>query len=495
MKNPQTLMVQGTTSDAGKSVLVAAIGRILARKGLKPAPFKPQNMALNGAVTKEGGEIGRAQAVQARACFLEPSILMNPVLLKPSSDTGAEVIVHGKVIGHLNAINYHEKKTSLLPEVIQSFETLQQSHPIIIVEGAGSPAEINLRDRDIANMGFAEAVDCPVIIIADIDRGGVFAHLLGTYELLSKSEQQRIKGFVINRFRGDISLLEPGLKWLEERCNVPVLGVIPYIHDLYIEAEDAIDHKQLALHEEHIKVVVIGYPHAGNHTDMDPLRMHPNVSLEWLRDTKQFNGADMIILPGSTSVRDDLQWLKDNGWQEVLDKHLRYGGKLLAICGGFQVVGKTVADPYGLEGDAGISDALGYLAIDTVLEKERISRNVLGELCDSPAVIQGYEIHSGISHGTALARPFCKIHDVEKPDTPFYDGAISDDRQVIGTYVHGLFVHPETVDYFLQWVGLTPEKSFDYAAFTEQEIERLADVVEEAIPFVTWQKLLQLETD
>lgn len=492
MKSPQALMVQGATSDAGKSILVTAICRILARRGLKVAPFKPQNMALNSAVAVEGGEIGRAQAVQAEAAFLQPSIVMNPVLLKPNSDVGSQVIVHGKPIGNMQAKDYHEHKPRLLNEVMRSFNQLKQQFQAVIIEGAGSPAEINLRERDIANMGFAEAADCPVIIIADIDRGGVFAHLVGTYELLSDSEKARVKGFVINRFRGDITLLESGLHWLEQRCGVPVLGVIPYIQDLYIEAEDAIDRRSLHTAKSSLNIVAVAMPRAGNHTDMDALRLHPQVNFEWLKDVKQLQQADVIILPGSKHVRADLQWLKDTGWQQAIDKHLRYGGKLIGICGGFQMLGRQVEDPYGIESEAGVSKALAYLDFSTYLGKEKITRDISGVHIASGKTVTGYEVHHGISQGAALEQPVFTIADINNSNKQYGDGALSDDGQVLGTYIHGVFNEPALLAELLQWAGLEQAQAFDYQAFREQQFDYLADVVEQAIPLAQWLKLLSL---
>ena len=493
MKNPQTLMVQGTTSDAGKSILVTAICRILAREGVSVAPFKSQNMALNSMVTADGGEIGRAQAVQAAACFLEPSVLMNPVLLKPNSNTGAQVIVHGRAVGNMQAGDYFGKKTTLLPEVIWAYEQLRGKHSVVIVEGAGSPAEINLRERDIANMGFAETADCPVIIVADIDRGGVFAHLVGTFDLLSDSEKSRIKGFVINRFRGDVSLLQSGIDWLEKRCNVPILGVIPYIMDLHIEAEDAINSRQLSHSDNTLKVVVPVYPRTSNHTDFDVLRLHPGVNLEFIRDAGQFAGADLIILPGSKSVRDDLQWLKDSGWQKILQRHLRYGGKLLGVCGGFQMLGDVVHDPLAVESQAGSSEGLGFLAIQTTLGNEKILRNVSGEITVNKAPITGYEIHAGLSEGAALEKPFAMLSANNAPDNIYPDGAISEDGQVMGSYVHGLFDQPEALNFLLAWAGLESQAEFDYQIFREEQINRLADEVEAVIPFASWCELLGVD--
>ncbi|MEI7614554.1 MAG: cobyric acid synthase, partial [Betaproteobacteria bacterium] len=292
-----SLMVQGCTSDAGKTILVAALCRVMARRGLHVAPFKPQNMALNSAVTIDGGEIGRAQALQALAAGVPAHIDFNPILLKPSSDKRAQVIIHGKAMNDLNARDYHEYKPRAMKAVLESWERLCAAYDCVIVEGAGSPAEINLRARDIANMGFAEVADCPVILVADIDRGGVFAHFVGTLELLSPSEQARVKGFVVNRFRGDMSLLEPGLRWLEERTGKPVLGVIPYLHGLYLDAEDALPRGKEAKADAKLKVIAPAYPRISNHNDLDPMRFHPDVDFTFVGPNETPPPCDLIVLP------------------------------------------------------------------------------------------------------------------------------------------------------------------------------------------------------
>jgi len=497
--SPQTLMVQGTTSDAGKSILVTAICRIIARHGMAVAPFKPQNMALNSAVTVDGGEIGRAQAVQAEACFLAPSVAMNPVLLKPNSDTGSQVIVNGKAVGNMSATQYHAYKPELLQTVLAAHAGLAKTVSVVIVEGAGSPAEINLREHDIANMGFAEAVDCPVIIVADIDRGGVFAHLYGTYALLSESEQQRVKGFVINRFRGDPALLASGLSWLKEKTSVPVLAVIPYIHNLHIEAEDSISQNQLEQGIEQanntIKVVVPMYPRASNHTDFDVLRMHPQIDCQFVKDSSEFSGADLIILPGSKSVRGDLQWLKDSGWQRIIQRHLRFGGKVLGICGGFQMLGDSIDDPAAIESAAGCSDGLALLAMQTTLSDNKILRNVSGVCLDTRAVVKGYEIHAGLSQGDDLARPLFSVQANEGEKTRWLDGAKNADDSVRGSYIHGLFDQPDMLQSLLQWAGLDQVEAFDYPAHREQQIDRLADHVEAVMPLAMLNKLLNIQQD
>jgi adenosylcobyric acid synthase len=467
-----TLMIQGTTSDAGKSTLVTALCRWLKRQGVSVVPFKPQNMALNSAVTADGGEIGRAQAVQAQAAGLAPHTDMNPVLLKPNSDIGAQVIIHGRALTSMDAVAYHDYKKVAMQAVLQSHQRLSAAYPVVMVEGAGSPAEINLRAGDIANMGFAEAVDCPVILIADIDKGGVFAHLIGTLALLSESEQARVKGFVINRFRGDIALLQPGLDWLEQRTGKPVLGVLPYLMDFHLEAEDAIDVRQTAKTSETLKVVVPVLPRISNHTDFDPLRLHPQVELTFVGPGQAIPPADLIILPGSKSVRADLAFLREQGWEAALHKHLRYGGKLLGICGGLQMLGERIDDPCGLEGAAGSSQGLGLLAFATVLEAEKQLRNVRGQLCLENAAVSGYEIHAGVSTGPALESATVQLDDGR------CDGAQSADGQVLGTYLHGLFESTEACAALLRWAGLREVQQVDYHALRERDIERLADMVE-----------------
>lgn len=467
-----TLMVQGTTSDAGKSTLVTALCRWLKRQGVAVVPFKPQNMALNSAVTADGGEIGRAQAVQAQAAGLAPHTDMNPVLLKPNSDIGAQVIIHGRAISSMDAAAYHDYKRVAMDAVLASHGRLSEAYPVVMVEGAGSPAEINLRAGDIANMGFAEAVDCPVILIADIDKGGVFAHLVGTLALLSESEQARIQGFVINRFRGDIALLQPGLDWLEQRTGKPVLGVLPYLMDFHLEAEDAIDVRQAAKTAEALRVVVPVLPRISNHTDFDPLRLHPQVELTFVGPGQAMPPADLIILPGSKSVRADLAFLREQGWEAAIHRHLRYGGKLLGICGGLQMLGTRIDDPLGLEGAAGSSQGLGLLDFCTVLEPEKQLRNVRGRLCLEGAPVSGYEIHAGVSRGAALASAAVQLDDGRG------DGALSADGQVLGTYLHGLFESGPACSALLRWAGLREVQQVDYHALRERDIERLADMVE-----------------
>ncbi len=470
----KTLMVQGTTSDAGKSTLVAALCRVLYRRGMRVAPFKPQNMALNSAVTIDGGEIGRAQAVQAQACGLAPHTDFNPVLLKPNSDTGCQVIIHGKVVCNLEAVGYHAYKPTAMRAVLESYQRLQSQYDCVIVEGAGSPAEINLRDRDIANMGFAEAVDCPVILIADIDRGGVFAHIVGTMALLSESERARVVGFVINRFRGDIALLQPGLDWLTQETGKPVLGVLPYLHGLHIEAEDSVPVSQQLVggNSGRLKVVVPVLPHISNHTDFDALRLHPQVDFQFVKINEEIPPADLMILPGSKNVRGDLDFLRANGWEQALTRHLRYGGKVLGVCGGFQMLGRHIHDPYAIEGDAGSSTGLGWLDMETTLEQTKQLKQISGHLAFADAQVAGYEIHMGVTTGAALNTPALYLES--RPE-----GAMSPDKQIAGTYLHGLFDHKEACAAWLAWAGLQTEQHFDYEQLKNDELDRLADCVEQ----------------
>ncbi|WP_084573389.1 cobyric acid synthase [Alcanivorax jadensis] len=464
-------MVQGCTSDAGKSTVVAALCRWFAQRGYSVAPFKPQNMALNSAVTVDGGEIGRSTALQALACGIEPHSDMNPVLLKPQTDMGAQVILRGQVLGNMQALDYHAYKDTAREAVLAAWTDLSNRYEVIIAEGAGSPAEINLRENDIANMGFAEMVDCPVILVADIDRGGVFAHLTGTLALLSDTEQQRTLGFVINRFRGDLSLLQGGLNWLEERTGKPVFGVLPYLHGLTLDAEDAVaeqgDHDSGSL-----KVVVPLLPRMSNHNDFDPLRLHPQVDLRFVKMGDTWPAADLVILPGSKATRADLAFLREQGWDSQIEKHLRYGGKLLGICGGFQMLGDRVDDPDGLESNAGSSTGLGWLAMTTRLIAGKQLRNVQGVFLPADTAIHGYEIHSGVSEGSALLRPMLQLGERN-------EGAISDDGQVMGCYLHGLFDRAEACNGILQWAGLRGERAVDYDDHRQKDLDRLADLIEE----------------
>ena len=488
-----TLMVQGTTSDAGKSLLVTALGRALARRGIAVAPFKSQNMALNSAVTPEGGEMGRAQAVQAAACRVVPHTDMNPVLLKPCSDRGVQVILDGRPLSMSDAAAYHRLKPTLLERVVAAHGRLARRHRVVLVEGAGSPAEINLRQGDIANMGFAEAVDCPVILVADIDRGGVFAHLVGTLALLSPTERARVAGFVINRFRGDKALLDPGLDWLQRETGKPVLGVLPYLQGLYLEAEDALPgtlpHAPRGGQGEGepLQVVVPALPRISNHTDLDPLRLHPRVRVTFAAPGRPLPPADLIVLPGSKAVRADLDWLRQQGFDRAILRHLRYGGRVMGICGGFQMLGQWVHDPDGVEGAPGSTPGLGLLEVETTLAPGKQLRQVRGQLADG-ARVEGYEIHAGVTRGPGLQRPAVTLEG-QGPD-----GAVSEDGAILGTYVHGVFDRAGAARSLLVWAGLGDAAGGrDLERDREDGFEQLADAVEAHLDMARILALLGLQ--
>ena len=471
------LMVQGTTSDAGKSTLVAGLCRILARNNIHVAPFKPQNMALNSAVVS-GGEIGRAQWLQALAAKTKPTVDMNPVLIKPASDIGAQIIVHGKALSAMDAAEYHSYKPRALEYVVQSYDRLASEFEAIIVEGAGSPAEINLRKGDIANMGFAEHVDCPVILVADIDKGGVFAHIVGTLALLSESEQNRVLGFVINKFRGDISLLEGGLDWLEEKTGKPVFGVMPMIQNLKLDAEDAIETTQThANSETRLNICVPAIPRISNHTDFDALRYHPNVNFQFVGPHETPPSCDLVILPGSKSVIADMDWLKKQGWSEYLHRHLRYGGKILGICGGMQMLGQSIHDPSLIEGNEVTCDGFRFLPIQTSMNKDKTLKQRSGTLCldGKKVAVYGYEIHHGSTISDEAIAYLNVLENGEK------EGFVSRDNNIAGSYLHGIFDTKEACNAILSWAGLSDNTSVDLAELRELSLEKLANAIEQHI--------------
>jgi adenosylcobyric acid synthase len=399
---------------------------------------------------------------------------MNPVLLKPSSDTDAQVIVAGRPFADLSAHRYQDLKPRLLSEVLAAFQRLHGKFDAVIVEGAGSPAEVNLRANDIANMGFAEAVDSPVILVADIDRGGALAHVVGTLACLSESERARVEGIVINRFRGDLAVLEPGLDWLQRESGKPVLGVLPFINGLFLDAEDALPDPKPKTGTDHVfRIAVPVCPRISNHTDFDALRLHPGVEVMLVGPGETLPAADLVIVPGSKNVRADLEFLKAQGWAEALLRHVRYGGRVIGICGGMQMLGTRIDDPHGVEGPAGSSDALGFLDLHTVLQRQKQLRNVSGHLILGPA-FSGYEIHMGTSQGKALERPAAIIEGRA-------EGAMSADGRILATYVHGLFDAPAACAALLEWAGMKGARGVDLAALREASLERLADCVEEKL--------------
>ncbi len=476
------LMIQGTCSNAGKSTLVAGLARALVRRGLKVAPFKPQNMSNNAAVAVDGGEIGRAQATQARAARLPPSVHMNPVLLKPQSDIGAQLIVQGQRHGMLGADNFLGKKPALLPFVLDSFARLAGDADIVLVEGAGSPAEINLRQGDIANMGFAEAADVPVVIAGDIDRGGVIASLAGTHLVLSDQERARVHGFLINKFRGDAALFKDGLNAITELTGWPSLGVVPWLPDVAaLPAEDAVDLECAAPSAATKLIAVPLLSRIANFDDLDPLAQEPGVRLLFVRPGEVIPAeADLVILPGSKSTIADLAFLRAQGWDVDIRAHHRRGGHLLGICGGYQLLGRTIADPAGIDGPAGSVEGLGLLAIDTVMSGDKSTVQVRGTHIGSGAPIEGYEIHIGRSDGPDCARPLLDLHGR-------CDGAISADGRVQGSYVHGLFSSDAFRRAFLAQFGIT--SSLAYEERVDAALDALADHLEQHVDIT---RLLQI---
>jgi adenosylcobyric acid synthase len=465
------LMIQATGSNAGKSTLVAGLARALVRRGLKVAPFKPQNMSNNAAVAIEGGEIGRAQAVQARAARMAPSVHMNPVLLKPETDSGAQIIVQGKRWGTLRAKNYMEKKAALLPAVLDSFAQLARNADIVLVEGAGSPAEINLRAGDIANMGFAAAANVPVVLAGDIDRGGVIASLAGTHLVLEPDERARIRGFIINKFRGDISLFDQGLATVTRLTGWPSLGVVPWLPQAaWLPAEDAVDLDRANPSASTRVIAVPVLARIANFDDLDPLGMEPGVKLVFVRPGEPIPGnADVVILPGSKSTIGDLAFLRGQGWDIDIKAHVRRGGHVLGLCGGYQMLGQTIADPEGIEGPVATAEGLGLLEISTVMSADKSTRLVSGVHAATGVAIEGYEIHLGRSEGRDCARPVVTIDG--RPD-----GAGTADGRVQGTYVHGLFTGDAFRKAWLANLGIA--SSIAYASRIEIALDALADHLE-----------------
>ncbi|MTI46041.1 cobyric acid synthase [Roseibium hamelinense] len=458
MVRKPALMVQGTGSNVGKSVIVAGLCRLLANRGLSVRPFKPQNMSNNAAVTADSGEIGRAQALQALGCRVPLSVHMNPVLLKPETDTGAQIIVQGKRFGAMRAREYGKQKAQLLPKVLESFSKLESDADIILVEGAGSPAEINLRAGDIANMGFAEAADLPVILCGDIDRGGVIASVVGTHAVLEPAEQDRIKAFFINRFRGDVSLFDDGMREIEQRTGWSGLGVVPWFADASkLPAEDALD---LARGQGTgaVKIVVPVISRIANFDDLDPLRMEPDVTLELIGPGTPLPGdADLVLLPGSKSTVGDLAFFRKQGWDIDLAAHHRRGGHILGVCGGYQMLGKTISDPQGIEGAPGQVDGLGFLNVDTVLTPDKSLVEASGIHVATGASVSGYEIHIGRTDGPDCGVPMMRLNDISahRPD-----GAVSSDGRVSGTYLHGLFTDDAFRRAFLAGFGAASDLAY-----------------------------------
>jgi adenosylcobyric acid synthase len=465
------LMIQGTGSDVGKSLVVAGLARAYSNRGLRVAPFKPQNMSNNAAVTIDGGEIGRAQALQARAARLQPTADMNPVLLKPQSGAGAQVVVQGQVIGQAFAREYQDWKPRLLPRVLESFGRLKEGADLILIEGAGSAAEINLRPSDIANMGFARAVDAPVVLVADIDRGGVIAQLVGCQAVLERADASLIKAFIVNKFRGDPTLFEDGLRFVAERTGWRALGLLPYFAEAgRLPAEDAFGLRgPMTPDQGGIKIAVPLLPNIANFDDLDPLKAEPGATVVFVPPGTPLPGdARLVILPGSKAAIADLAAFRAEGWHIDLIAHLRRGGQALGICGGYQILGKRIADPFGVEGPRGEAEGLGLLDVETVLGEEKTLRAARGESVTEGAPFVGYEMHMGVTTGPDCARPALRFSDGR------VDGARSRDGLVSGVYVHGLFAQDAQRAALLHRLGAAPSQ-LRYEALIEETLDGLAE--------------------
>ena len=473
-------MLQGTGSNVGKSILAAGLLRALANRGHAVRPFKPQNMSNNAAVASDGGEIGRAQALQARAARVAPSVHMNPVLLKPSSDIGAQVVVQGRVEGIARAREFQNAKRGLLPRVLESFRKVRESADFVVVEGAGSASETNLRDADIANMGFAAAADIPVVLIGDIDRGGVIASLVGTKSVVDASDAALVVGFVVNKMRGDPTLFDSGMADIAARTGWPALGLVPFFDRArLLPAEDAYDLSERAPEDlseggcgGHVRIAVPHLPRIANFDDLDPLNAEPAVELTMVeRGTPLPADADLVILPGSKATVADLAALRQEGWDIDILAHRRRGGCVLGLCGGFQMMGRTISDPHGLEGPPGTVDGLGLLEVDTVLVDPKTVGQVTGETVPDGIRFSGYEIHMGRTEGPDIARPLHRLADGRA------DGARSADGRVAGTYVHGIFASDR---YRAEWLRAFGAESGigDHDASVDRTLDALAEHLE-----------------
>jgi len=468
----RALMIQGTGSDVGKSLLVAGLARAFTRRGLKVRPFKPQNMSNNAAVTADGGEIGRAQALQARAARVAPSVHMNPVLLKPQSEIGAQVVVQGKVVGNAKARDYQTMKPKLLGAVLESFGHLARECDLVLVEGAGSASEVNLRAADIANMGFARAADVPVVLVGDIDRGGVIASLVGTKAVIDPADAAMIVGFIVNRFRGDPTLFDDGMKTIARHTGWRALGLVPFFEAAHrLPAEDALGLPGRSVGaEDRTRIVVLTYPRIANFDDFDPLRLEPKVDLVFVRPGEAIPGdASLVILPGSKATIADLAALRDTGWDIDLQAHLRRGGHVLGICGGYQMLGKKISDPNGIEGPPATVEGLGLLDLETVLEGDKVLVEITGETAAEGVPFKGYEMHIGRTTGSS--QPLLKLCNGK------HDGAVSGDGRIAGCYIHGLMTDDRQRQHWLQRIG-ADLSAFDYESEIDTTLDLLADHIE-----------------
>ena len=484
----KSIMIQGTMSNAGKSLLCAGLCRIFRQDGYRVAPFKSQNMALNSFITADGGEMGRAQVVQAEAAGIPPDVRMNPILLKPTTDVGSQVIVNGRVLGNIRAKDYYKRKLEFVPDIMEAYRSLEEEFDVIVLEGAGSPAEINLKQDDIVNMGMAKLADAPVLLVGDIDRGGVFAQLYGTVALLEPDERARIKGTIVNKFRGDVSILEPGIKQLEDLCGVPVAGVVPYLH-VDIDDEDSLTERfHTSSQRKLIDVAVIRLPRISNFTDFSPFERYENVSLRYVGKTEDLKDPDLIILPGTKSTIADLLWLRQSGLEASILKAASAGVPVFGVCGGFQMLGRRIADPNGVEA-AGVTEiaGMGLLDTETVFYGEKVQTQTKGVLSGISGIFrglngleyEGYEIHMG--RGGEKGAP------------------VVDKGSVYGSYVHGIFDKGGICDEILRalcdrrGVDFAALGSFDANEYKERQYDLLADGVRSGLNMDFVYKVLNRE--
>lgn len=499
-------MIQGTGSSVGKSVIVAGLCRVLFQDGHRPAPFKSQNMALNSFITRDGSEMGRAQVVQAEAAGLEPHVDMNPILLKPSTDKKAQVILEGKVFGNLSAVDYHEYKPRLKTQILSAYNRLCQDHGVVVIEGAGSPAEINLKENDIVNMGMAQMADAPVILVGDIDRGGVFAALYGTIMLLDENEKKRIKGFIINKFRGDVDILKPGLKMLEDLTGLPVLGVVPY-SDIRVEDEDSLSERfsKTQNHNRQIQIEVLYLPHVSNFTDFNVFETQPDVNVRYVMRGESIGNPDVLIIPGSKNSIEDLVYMRQAGLEEQIYRLARRGKYIIGICGGYQILGRTLKDPYHTESKIEQTNGMGLLDIDTTFAVEKTTTQVQGKICAKQnslsslegLSVKGYEIHMGHSKRDEGVEPFVQIQSRLGQGVDIEDGAVSASGRIFGTYVHGIFDDLEFCRAFLNIIR--EEKGLEslenqvesFEAYKEKAYNDLGDLMRDNLDMDKIYKIIQ----
>lgn len=502
----KNIMIQGTMSNAGKSLLAAGLCRIFKQDGYKVAPFKSQNMALNSFITADGGEMGRAQVVQAEAAGIQPDVRMNPILLKPTTDVGSQVIVNGHVKGNMKAMEYYRRKHEFVPVIMEAYNSLAEEYDIIVIEGAGSPAEINLKQEDIVNMGLAEMVDAPVLLVGDIDRGGVFAQLYGTVALLEENERARIKGTIVNKFRGDRKILEPGIKILEELCQVPVVGVIPYVH-VDIDDEDSLSERfQSDTSRKLIDIAVIKLPRISNFTDFSPFERYEGVSVRYISSAGELNDPDMIIIPGTKSTIADLEWLRQTGLEAAVKQQASRGILIFGVCGGYQMLGMSISDPEHAESsDITSIRGMQLLPISTEFEGEKVQTQTDGTITGLNGMLaglnghkfSGYEIHMGRTAAAVEGQTGVADHEISENIKAMYP--IIESNNIYGSYIHGIFDMPDIVDVILKVLcdktgtDMSQLGAFDAGEYMEKQYDQLADAIRAGLDMDLVYKILNRE--